>query len=887
MRPLHLRLRGFTAFREEQRVDFQRLGIFAVSGPTGSGKTSLLEALTYALYGEVERVGVQCAQLISQGLPRMSVELDFQVGNERYRIARSTTVGGQSKVLLQRLVDGQPQGFGDGADRVRDCRALVEKLIGLDYTEFTRSVLLPQGRFAEFLAGKPEERRRILTDLLDLSLFRRMADVAGQQSRDARSEAAARQTLIDSEYAGVTEIARDAMRGRADAARQREKTLLQAKAKVDQITDRWRELERSAIDLRRCAEEVADLASAAASAETSLRSSAKRMAGIEKLMVARQASARELRGAAVEAARAREARERAWGSRADLETLLTRAEALRDLRKELDRAGRDLVRRRSESAQFAEAAKASTAAAKAAGDALAVAEASLASAEKTYDGVQHEDLVASVSAGLKRGDPCPICGMPLARAPRRAAPRLAPARESLDGARKARERAAAQRERRNLELSEAKRDLAEANREVERLTAEIAQRGKALEATERAIAAVVKGNRAEEALATLRARVGELKSLAASELSADRDAADAERLALETERDRLKVAQEITDIRARLADPAHLLRRAKELAGSGWSPPAMPSTSTAMAETGAVVESVAQHARVLKEVAESLQAMLRRRLVVQPGLLEEAHAAVAGLVPPTPSLAKLADAVTAAVRASVDEAARLQAETERITERLGRLDRLVAEARALAQRADLFGALAADLRAPNIIEFLQEEALRALAAAGSTHLMQLSNARYRLSSHDGEFHAIDAWNTDEERSVRTLSGGETFLASLALALALADQVRSLAVSERARLDSLFLDEGFGTLDADSLRAAVEAIQQLGSTGRLVGIVTHVREVAEQFDCIEVEKSARGSHITTDYESGGTRDGLLIVAGEAKKPSTGSRSAVAGGTAGDG
>src|SRR6266508_3326437 len=156
MRPLQLRLRGFTAFREEQHVDFERLGIFSVTGPTGSGKTSLLDALTYALYGEVERVGIQCAQLVSQGLPRMSVELDFQVATDRYRIARSTTVGGQTKVLLQRLVDGEARGFGDGADRVRDCRALVEKLIGLDYTEFTRSVLLPQGQFAEFLAGKPE-----------------------------------------------------------------------------------------------------------------------------------------------------------------------------------------------------------------------------------------------------------------------------------------------------------------------------------------------------------------------------------------------------------------------------------------------------------------------------------------------------------------------------------------------------------------------------------------------------------------------------------------------------------------------------------------------------------------------------------------------------------
>jgi exonuclease SbcC len=68
------------------------------------------------------------------------------------------------------------------------------------------------------------------------------------------------------------------------------------------------------------------------------------------------------------------------------------------------------------------------------------------------------------------------------------------------------------------------------------------------------------------------------------------------------------------------------------------------------------------------------------------------------------------------------------------------------------------------------------------------------------------------------------------------------------VTDRARLDSLFLDEGFGTLDPESLRIVVEAIEQLGGDGRLVGVVTHVRELAEQFARIEVIKSPRGSRI---------------------------------------
>ena len=78
---------------------------------------------------------------------------------------------------------------------------------------------------------------------------------------------------------------------------------------------------------------------------------------------------------------------------------------------------------------------------------------------------------------------------------------------------------------------------------------------------------------------------------------------------------------------------------------------------------------------------------------------------------------------------------------------------------------------------------------------------------------------------------------------------MADQVRAISVTDRAGLDSLFLDEGFGALDRDTLRVVVEAIEQLGGDGRLVGLITHVRDLAEQFPRLEVEKSPRGSRLS--------------------------------------
>jgi exonuclease SbcC len=92
---------------------------------------------------------------------------------------------------------------------------------------------------------------------------------------------------------------------------------------------------------------------------------------------------------------------------------------------------------------------------------------------------------------------------------------------------------------------------------------------------------------------------------------------------------------------------------------------------------------------------------------------------------------------------------------------------------------------------------------------------------------------IDHRNADESRLARTLSGGETFLASLALALALAENVAEMAGAAATRLDALFLDEGFGTLDGETLDTVAAAIEELGSSGRMVGIVTHVRELADR------------------------------------------------------
>ena len=103
MRPIRLALEGFTSFRDKLELDFTGLDLFAITGPTGAGKSSLIDAICFALYGQVPRVGDDYKQLISHGAERLSVMLEFGVGKERYRIARTARPDKPSQQRLERI----------------------------------------------------------------------------------------------------------------------------------------------------------------------------------------------------------------------------------------------------------------------------------------------------------------------------------------------------------------------------------------------------------------------------------------------------------------------------------------------------------------------------------------------------------------------------------------------------------------------------------------------------------------------------------------------------------------------------------------------------------------------------------------------------------------
>lgn len=163
-------------------------------------------------------------------------------------------------------------------------------------------------------------------------------------------------------------------------------------------------------------------------------------------------------------------------------------------------------------------------------------------------------------------------------------------------------------------------------------------------------------------------------------------------------------------------------------------------------------------------------------------------------------------------------------------------------------RRQVAAELARLMRSNNFPQWLADSALDTLVVGASQSLRQLSGDRFDLSHQKGEFFVIDHFDADSTRSVRTLSGGETFQASLALALALSDQLAGLGGA--TKLESIFLDEGFGTLDTDSLQTVADTLENLAQGERMVGVITHVTALAEQIPVqFHVQRDTRTSTIT--------------------------------------
>jgi exonuclease SbcC len=244
MRPIKLTVAGLHSFREKQVVHFNDLcerGVFGIFGPTGSGKSSLLDALTLSLFGKVERANNNTQGIMNHAEDRLSVSFTFELGNavrkNRYRVERTYIRTGDVTMKSGncRMIE-----IGDGemvlADKERDVTQAVQQLLGLTNDDFTRAVVLPQGKFAEFLSLKGAERRKMLQRLFHLEQY---GDRLNQKLKTRYEATNNHLNEIIAEQHGLGDASEDALKNAKEAFSRAEKTAAEKKKHLQEVEERF------------------------------------------------------------------------------------------------------------------------------------------------------------------------------------------------------------------------------------------------------------------------------------------------------------------------------------------------------------------------------------------------------------------------------------------------------------------------------------------------------------------------------------------------------------------------------------------------------------------------------------------------------------------------
>ncbi|MFF0817444.1 AAA family ATPase [Rhodococcus sp. NPDC003318] len=972
MRLHHLEVTAFGPFGGTVEVDFDELGadgLFLLHGQTGAGKTTVLDAVAFALYGRVPGARHEGKRLLSDhaapGTPP-KVVLETTIGGRRLRITRSPeyqrpklrgtgTTRENAKASLEWL-----DGAGQNLTRLDEIGDAVGQLLGMSADQFFQVVLLPQGRFAEFLQADTDKRGDLLERLFDTGRFatveewfadrRRISEagiatvkaaverLAAQVSAAAGIEAGAdadpvawADRLVDDtrEVADIAgrelAVAQDAAT-RTEAALNRAREIHQLQSRAAAARARLAEVESGreardalAAELDRAVRAV-QVAAAEQHAERATRVAAAESARVESLS---RALAREPEGAALlervawpERAGDAEilaAAARAWVTETGrLGELLTADEQRRSAHAELEGVRRRRADRAAAAAEVesrrsavpaeiercdAELARVRAVAATvpmlterraAARERLSAAieldraRAQRAAAEDRLEGARRAHLgarevlvdlrerriagmAAELAAALAAGEHCPVCGATehpdLAR----------PADGAVTKADEEAARSAEQRRSRDLEVASAAtaeldrtiRVLADRAGDADRdaLAVILASAEEAVAAAEATAAAESRvagalsrlrdesetlGRRAEELAAEVAAldqrvaddtrRLGELDETIARAIGAETD--------LRSRRDRLGALAAAADgLRDQRASASRAAAAAAESAASAQEASraagfddierarAAVRTQQRIDEIGGVL-TAAREEKVRADAVLDDPAVVEA-LTLAPADVPAAEAAHAAAV-------QVRDAALTAAKVADECAAKVEHYAQALAAKVGELGPALRRHEELAVLADVIAGRGQNARKMSLRSYVLAARLEEVALSASVRLRRMSGGRYEFVHEDGAGPrgkrgglGLDIRDdfTGVVRPAKTLSGGESFLASLSLALGLADVVA--AESGGVVLDTMFIDEGFGTLDAETLESVMGVLDELREGGRVVGIVSHVDEMRQR------------------------------------------------------
>ena len=924
MRPLRLTLSAFGPYAAETTLDLEKLGkggLYLITGDTGAGKTTLFDAITYALYDHSSsgiREGSMLRCKYADDKTPTFVELEFEVHGVRYTVrrnpeyqrpkARGEGMTTEKADATLTYPDTRPP-----VTKAKDVTAAVQEIIGLDYNQFSQIVLIAQGQFTKLLNASTEERSRIFRKLFRTQRYAQLQERLQAEAAALNQQRTAQNAKLDSLLSGLqfapddpdaealralcaqtvpeTALALlDALTARQAAALEEVGTALQTtEAQLDTVQQQLGAAAQAQQLAQQLAARQAELA-AAKPALDAARTEADRHAGDAAQLDALTAQVTQAQTAlaaydALDAlcrqqneARdaARLAAAQAKKRRTQLDSLNAELAAAESALAALADADTRLLALQNRSAQLAQRGEAlekleqrladcqrQAKTAHTAQECYRTAAAAQDEAHARRDALERAFLDAQaglLAENLVEGTPCPVCGS--THHPARALlPHTAPTQVQLEAARqtaakadKQAQDASAAAQRAMAAANEAKASL---RRDAETL---LPERFTAPEGTVPLTFALMTNVLAEERAAlqteqadcAARCRQAEADCRRKAQLEADRQAKTRQRPALEqaaAEADRSAAAQNAS---ADALEGQIAQRRA-----------ALPYPQRTDAQ--AALDKLEADRSTLRTGMETAQ----RQLKQAEQTVAAAEAAVEALTAQQTAAQKELPACSAEELTARQAALTAARETLRSREKqlsaqllpnrkTAAQYRAAAEARqALESRWQWVSALAATaggtLTSKQKIKleaYIQMNYLDRILRYANTRLMQMTAGQYELErigaenqrSQSGlDLGVIDHYN-GTRRSVKTLSGGESFKASLALALGLSDEVQSSAGG--IRLDTLFLDEGFGSLDEESLELAIRVLSGLTEGDRLVGIISHVGALKDRIDRQVVVHKAR-------------------------------------------
>ena len=931
MRPLRLTLSAFGPYAAEITLDLEKLGkggLYLITGDTGAGKTTIFDAITYALYDHSSsgiREGSMLRCKYADDKTPTFVELEFEVHGVRYTVrrnpeyqrpkARGEGMTTEKADATLTYPDDRPP-----VTKAKDVTAAVQEIIGLDYNQFSQIVLIAQGQFTKLLNASTEERSRIFRKLFRTQRYAQLQERLQAEASALNQQRTAQNAKLDSLLGGLqfspedpdaealralcaqtvpeTALALlDALTARQAAALEEAGTALQAtEAQLDTVQQQL----GAAAQAQRLAQQLAARQAELAAAKPALdaaRAEADRHAGDAAQLDALTAQVTQAQSAlaaydaldtlcrqqteARDAARLAAAQAHKRRTQLDsLNAALTAAEtelaaladadtrllALQNRSAQLTQRGEALTKLEQRLADCQRQAKAAHKAQESY-RAAAAAQDEARTRQNTLERAFLDAQAGLLAESLVEGAPCPVCGS--THHPARALlPHTAPTQAQVEAARQAAAEADLQAQNASAAAQSA---LAAANeaktslrRDAETL---LPERFTAPEGTVPLTFALMTNVLAEEnaALQTAQTdckaqcRQAEADCRRKAQLEADRQAKTRQRPALEqaaAEADRSAAAQNASAdaLEGQIAE-----RRA-----------ALPYPRRADAQ--AALDKLEADRRALRTGMDTAQ----RRLKQAEQSVAAAEAAVEALTAQQTAAqkelpARSAEELTAQQTELTAAREALRSREKQLSAQLLPNRKTAAQYRAAAEarqtlesRWQWVSALAATAGGTltskqkiRLEAYIQMNYLDRILRYANTRLMQMTAGQYELErigaenqrSQSGlDLGVIDHYN-GTRRSVKTLSGGESFKASLALALGLSDEVQSSAGG--IRLDTLFLDEGFGSLDEESLELAIRVLSGLTEGDRLVGIISHVGALKDRIDRQVVVHKARTGGSTVE------------------------------------